>query len=172
MESVNRFRCLLYYKYIKIEDVKCCVEEHKERCEQWGLRGRIRISPEGINGTLDGLEANVAEYIAWMDAHSVFSGPNEGGISPSSSIHWKYGWCSPEQRLPSLSVKSAKEVVSLDLSPEVDRAVLSVPGGEHLSPEDFHAQLKQYADGTGRGGDSRGSVWLWWGHKLGWGHTS
>jgi predicted sulfurtransferase len=156
------FRTLLYYKYLHIVDVSTAVAEHVDKCEAWGLRGRVRISPEGLNGTLDGLEEDVGKYVQWMDAHATFgssgigtsdSGGGDDGKSdtlrPHRDIHWKYGWCLAQQRLPRLSVKAAKEVVSLDLTPEVDSALRWVDGGEHLAPAEFHAQLEAYTMGGG-----------------------
>jgi len=166
------FRTLLYYKYLDIVDVSTVVAEHVDKCAAWGLRGRVRISPEGLNGTLDGLEEDMAQYVQWMDAHATFgssgtgtsAGCDDGGDGGGEShphtthrdIHWKYGWCSAQQRLPRLSVKAVKEVVSLDLTPEVDSALRLVGGGEHLAPAEFHAQLEAYMMG-GVGGGGQGA---------------
>lgn len=48
------YRILLYYKYVKIENPEFFAEEHLGYCRDLGLRGRILISPEGINGTCSG----------------------------------------------------------------------------------------------------------------------
>mgnify|MGYP001945559807 CR=1 FL=1 len=136
--SEGMYSTCLYYKYIDLpQEVDSLVEEHKLFCEGLNLRGRIRISPEGLNGTLDGKKTAVERYIEWMDTHSVFS--PEG----SPPIHWKRGECTDLERLPSLSVKKTKEVVSLDLSEQVDRELRRVHGGDHLSPAEFHQRLQE-----------------------------
>jgi UPF0176 protein len=45
------YRVLIYYEYVKIDDPQGFAEGHLDFCCQLGLRGRIVISPEGINGT-------------------------------------------------------------------------------------------------------------------------
>ena len=98
------------------------------------------MSPEGFNGTLDGEEAHVQEYMAWVDEHTTLNPDGPGGI------HWKLGWCKEDERLPSCSVKAAKEVVSLDLDPSVDKILKdNIGGGTHLSPQEFHDQVQSVA---------------------------
>ncbi|HMT10824.1 MAG TPA: hypothetical protein PKA39_04290, partial [Ignavibacteria bacterium] len=60
------YRVLLYYKYTKIENPEFFAEEHLGYCRDLGLRGRILISPEGINGTCSGLFSQTEKYMAHM----------------------------------------------------------------------------------------------------------
>jgi UPF0176 protein len=48
------YRVLIYYKYVKIEDPERFAEGHLDFCNMLGLRGRIIVSAEGINGTCSG----------------------------------------------------------------------------------------------------------------------
>ena len=50
----NDWRIALYYCYIAIEQVDEQVDFHKALCEENELKGRIRVSQEGINGVLSG----------------------------------------------------------------------------------------------------------------------
>lgn len=43
---------ILYYHYVDIEDPSYICLWQKELCQELSLKGRIRISKEGINGTL------------------------------------------------------------------------------------------------------------------------
>ena len=45
------FRILLYYFYNEIEDVDGYREWQLDLCKNLGLRGRILVASEGINGT-------------------------------------------------------------------------------------------------------------------------
>lgn len=45
---------LLFYQYCNLKDPLSTCKEQLQMCEQLNLTGRIRISPEGINGCLGG----------------------------------------------------------------------------------------------------------------------
>lgn len=47
----NDIRVLLYYKYVPIENAKEYAKVHLDFCKSIGLKGRILIADEGINGT-------------------------------------------------------------------------------------------------------------------------
>jgi UPF0176 protein len=68
------YRVLLYYHYGSILYPESVVEEHLAYCQSLGLRGRIYIAPEGINGTVSGTTAQVDTYIAYMQDHPLFQG--------------------------------------------------------------------------------------------------
>ncbi len=132
---------LLYYMYLDIADVSAVVEEQTHWCQELDLRGRIRVSDEGINGCLDGTRAGLEEYIRRMDNWDLL-------VQSGQKIHWKFhqypvednndelpnnnnnnteiesaeapreSKAKKEKRFRSLSVKHTKEVVSLDLDPD------------------------------------------------------
>ena len=58
------FPVILFYKYVSIEDPAAFMAEQRELCTQLGLKGRLLIATEGINGTLAGTRAAVEKYIA------------------------------------------------------------------------------------------------------------
>lgn len=74
------FTVLLYYQYCHIDDPGAIQRWQQEVCESHDLKGRIRISPEGINGTLGGTHASVEAYIRSFDEHPE--------LNPEV-IHWK-----------------------------------------------------------------------------------
>ena len=47
-------RVLLYYQYVPIEDAEQFAKDHLAFCQEIGLKGRILIADEGINGTVSG----------------------------------------------------------------------------------------------------------------------
>ena len=57
------FVVLLYYSYVEIKDIQEAIRWHEKVSIHTGLKGRIRISPEGLNVVLDGLKQNVDLYI-------------------------------------------------------------------------------------------------------------
>ena len=104
---------ILYYKYIDFEDpIKVC-EDQIKLCEELNLKGRIRVSDEGINGTLNGELEHLSKYMHHVD---LLYGP----------IHWKTGDYLPnknkeDQMFKDLSVKVTKEV---NLSAQINRILL------------------------------------------------
>ena len=47
-------RVLLYYKYVPIENAEQFAADHLAFCKSIGLKGRILVADEGINGTVSG----------------------------------------------------------------------------------------------------------------------
>ena len=57
------YSILLYYCYTTIEDPEAFREIHHRYCLGKGLRGRIIIAQEGINGTISGSKEDCKQYI-------------------------------------------------------------------------------------------------------------
>lgn len=102
----SEYTILLYYKYVRIKDPILAKEQQKAICEALGLKGRIIVANEGINGTVEGKTEDTEKYIAWMNTQKYFK-----------DIDWKKsdgnGNC-----FPKLSVKVRTEIVSLHLVDE------------------------------------------------------
>jgi len=149
---------LLYYRYFT-DDVVAAIDaklpvqsmvfHQRTLCRRLGLRGRIKISSEGINGTVSGADADVLrEYIGEMEsivlgARGVEDTRTQGDISgprPYAKIDWN--WSSTggmDQIFTNLKVEKVKEIVSTGGSVSV-RDVFKY-GGTHLDPNQFHEML-------------------------------
>jgi len=57
------YKVLAYYKYTKIENPEELMKTQRELCQSLGLKGRILIAKEGINGTIEGNLENTQKYI-------------------------------------------------------------------------------------------------------------
>jgi predicted sulfurtransferase len=135
MTDKNPFITLLYYQYVSILELESLREAQEAFCVGRGLRGRIRISPEGLNGTLDGTQDAIDAYIQLLD--------EDKALSPTP-IHWKLGKTSESLRFQGpISVKICKEVVSLDLDESTEASLASTEPGCHLSPNEWHAALSR-----------------------------
>lgn len=64
---------ILFYKYIGITNAESFATEQRRLCESLGLKGRILIAAEGINGTLAGPEEGVNRYVAALRADARFA---------------------------------------------------------------------------------------------------
>jgi len=127
-----RYQVLLYYKYTTIRSPERFAAEHRVVCEKLGLKGRIIIAKEGINGTVEGTPANARKYQAFLSSKKGFS-----------DIHWKK---SPGTGsvFPRLSIRVRDEIVSLSLkrSRQTDVDPRKVTG-THLSPKELNAWFKK-----------------------------
>ncbi len=129
---------LLYYLYTDLSNrAKQVCEDQKSLVASLDLFGRIRVTEEGLNGTLDGTALNIGRYMATMD--STFG---------KGSIHWKLAkYPAPEnRRFISVSVKVKEEVVAMHMTSEQREAALAAGAGQHLTPSQFHEELKAPSD--------------------------
>src|SRR5690606_11065965 len=121
-------KLLLYYKYVDIKYPKQVVKWQQTVCTELGLKGRILISHEGINGTLGGAAENTERYKKLMSEHELFG-----------EIDFKESDGGPEC-FPRLSVKVRNEAVSLGIPYD---QLTPRNGGQHLTPEQTHELIKQ-----------------------------
>lgn len=122
----EKYKIILYYKYVTIDNPDQLRIEQLELCKNLGFKGRIIVAEEGINGTFEGLESKCNEYISLMKKDARFS-----------DIHWKISNGTKNgTAFPKLSVKVRPEIVSLHLGKEndIDPNALT---GNHLNPEDL-----------------------------------
>lgn len=121
-------KIILFYKYIEITDPWQMRKWQRELCEKLGLKGRIWIAQEGINGTVGGQTEAVEEYIATMRSHELFA-----------DIDFKESLAEGES-FPKLKVKVRPEVVRLGIDPQ---RVTAKQGGKHLTPQQAHELMAQ-----------------------------
>lgn len=118
------FQVLLYYLFVRLDDPESIAEEQLSWCRELGLKGRIIVAHEGINGTASGLREGAQEYIRRMNAHPAFAA-TEFKIDDHASHAFRR-----------LSVKVRPEIVTLGEEVDVPEHT-----GVHLSPAEFRAKL-------------------------------
>ncbi|SDC18445.1 UPF0176 protein [Pelagirhabdus alkalitolerans] len=125
---MENYQVLLYYHYVKMEDPDAFVKEHKELCESLGLRGRILVSHEGINGTASGPVEATEKYMAIMHDDPRFS-DMPFKVDPADQHAFK-----------KLKVKHRPELVTLRLGAEdIDPNEVT---GNYLEPEEFYEKMQ------------------------------
>jgi len=122
---------LLYYKYVRIEDPESFVKSHRALCESLGLKGRILVAQEGINGTVIGEQEATQRYQETLQADPRFA-DMEFKISHGDA-----------STFPKLMVKARSEIVTLGLEKDVDP---NEDTGTHLSPEEWKQVLDKEKD--------------------------
>jgi len=122
------YRVLLYYKYVKIDNPKFLAEEHLEYCRSLGLRGRILISPEGINGTCSGTYSQTEKYIEHMRSDDRFSDLWFKTDDVKGHVFKK------------MHVRYKDELVTFRFEEDIDPNKLS---GLHLSPAEWLEKMQE-----------------------------
>ena len=126
--STNDYRILLFYKYVQVPDAEAFTAEHLQFCKELGIKGRILIADQGINGTLSGTVEQTDAYIAAMRAHPLFS-----------DLLFKIDEAD-EHAFQKIFVRYKKELVTLRYDKELDP---NVDGGARLTPKQFHEKMQQ-----------------------------
>lgn len=120
------YRVLLYYNYATIENPEQFAKEHLAFCKKIGLKGRILVSEEGINGTVSGTVEQTDAYMDYVHADE----------------RLKDTWFKIDEAkghaFKKMFVRPRKEIVSLDLDEDINPHELT---GKYLSPVEFKEAL-------------------------------
>lgn len=125
--ETNAYRVLLYYKYVPIEDPVTFAQEHLAACKEIGLKGRILVSDEGINGTCSGTIAQTDAYMDMMKADERFA-DMVYKIDEAEGHAFK-----------KMHVRPKREIVHLGLAEDINPNELT---GKYLSPKEFFEQMQ------------------------------
>jgi UPF0176 protein len=127
------FTVILFYKYVDIDIPEETKLVQRMWCEELGLIGRILIAREGINGTLEGVEQSINEYIKRMDNSKLFK-----------DINYKKSKSS-ESSFPKLQVTVRNEIVSTHIN-DRDLGPLGNLTGKYLEADELHKWYKEQKD--------------------------
>lgn len=124
----QKYQVLLYYKYVQIDDPKKLMDDLRLLCQQLGLKGRILIATEGINGTVEGTKENTEKYIQELIKDLRFA-----------DIQFKKS-AGTGVAFPKLYIKVRAEIVSGHLGKDdVNPAEMT---GKYLQAEELHSWIK------------------------------
>ncbi|PFG83626.1 hypothetical protein BW152_06075 [Lactococcus lactis] len=120
------YRVLLYYQYVPIEDGETFAQKHLADCKELGLKGRILVADEGINGTVSGTIEQTNAYMELMKNDPRFSSTifkiDEAEQNAFKKMHVRY----------------RPELVNLSLEDDVNPLELT---GAYLDPKDFREAM-------------------------------
>lgn len=117
---------IAFYRFVQLKDYVERRAIFKQKCQEWGLKGTILLSPEGINGFLAGERLGVDCLKAFLDADPVLS-----------SLEFKETF-SDEIPFEKLFIKLKKEIIPIgdpSIQPELETA-------PRISPQ----ELKKWLD--------------------------
>ena len=95
-------KILLYYKFTPVKDPELLKLWQKTLCDSLDLKGRILVSPQGINGTVGG---DLDDLKAYIKASKQFPGFKD--------ILWKWSE-GGRDNFPRMSVKVKNELVAFE----------------------------------------------------------
>jgi UPF0176 protein len=132
-EKVNQmgqapFNILLYYKFVRIPDAEQFARDHLDYCKSLGVKGRIIVADEGINGTLSGTVEQTKRYMEEMRRNPLFA-DMVFKIDEADGHAFK-----------KMFVRYKKELVTFRYEKPLDPNVKS---GKRLSPKEFYEYLQR-----------------------------
>lgn len=127
MTEKKQFRVLLYYHYATIDDPKLFVQDHLRFCRELGLKGRILVGREGLNGTVSGTTKQTQIYMDTLHQDPRFADMPFKIDEADSHVFKK------------MHVRPRKEIVALNLDKDIDPHKLT---GKHLKPKDFYETMQ------------------------------
>lgn len=126
---MKQYEVILYYKYVHVADPLALVIWHKDVCVRLGLKGRVLVAYEGINGTLEGEKSQIDEYCKMFTSQIV-----KERFADFSDVSFKRSTGSGKS-FKKLVIKEREEIVSAHLGDDdVDPNKLT---GKHLPAEDL-----------------------------------
>lgn len=127
MTENKPYRVLLYYMYVPIENPEEFAAQHLQFCKDLGLKGRILVAGEGINGTVSGTIEQTDQYMKTMKEDARFAEMvfkvDEADVHAFKKMH----------------VRPRSELVTLRLEDDIDPNQIT---GKHLSPKEFFEAMQ------------------------------
>lgn len=127
MENQNNYRVLLYYNYVHIENPEEYAAEHLDFCKELGLKGRILVAKEGINGTVSGTVEQTDHYMDTMH-----NDPRFADMTFKVDEHDGHAF-------KKMHVRPRNELVTLRLEEDVNPLRTT---GNYLEPEEFYEAMQ------------------------------
>lgn len=128
MSEQKPYRVLLYYQFVQIEDPDQFAAEHLKFCRELGLKGRILVAKEGINGTVSGTVEQTDAYMEAMRKDSRFA-----------EMMFKIDEVE-QHTFKKMFVRRKDELVTFRVDGAPDPNDLT---GKYLSPKEFYEYLQQ-----------------------------
>lgn len=69
---MSKYKVISFYKYVNVDDPESLAKEHLEWCLQNGIKGKIYLAKEGINGSVFGDNEVTENYINHLRSYKIF----------------------------------------------------------------------------------------------------
>ncbi|GHH97134.1 oxygen-dependent tRNA uridine(34) hydroxylase TrhO [Neobacillus kokaensis] len=121
------YRVLLYYMYVPIENPEEFAVQHLQFCKDLGLKGRILVAAEGINGTVSGTIEQTDQYMKTMKEDARFA-----------EMVFKVDEAD-DHAFKKMHVRPRAELVTLRLEDDINPNQIT---GQHLNPKEFFEAMQ------------------------------
>ena len=128
---VYPYKTLLFYKYVTIANPEEFVAEHLQFCKKLGIKGRILVASEGINGAVSGTEEQIDAYIEGAHQYKFLKDMIFKSSYSEGHIFQK------------MHVRLRNEICALKLEDDVDP---NMETGKYLPPEELHKWYENNED--------------------------
>lgn len=122
------YQILLFYKFVQINNSEQMTVEHLAYCKALGVKGRILIAKEGINGTVSGTVEQTEEYMRELRSNPLFT-----------DIVFKID-ASVGHAFKKMHVRHRDEIVTLRYDKQLDHIAST---GKRLEPKQFYEYLQR-----------------------------
>ncbi|MCK6614330.1 MAG: rhodanese-related sulfurtransferase [Ignavibacteriales bacterium] len=125
----NNFRIISFYKFARLDNPESFLEDHLQYCHYHGLKGKVYVSHEGINGNITGRVSAVENYKAYLKHFPQFH-----------DIWFKESECR-DYAFKKMHVRLKKELIHMgvdDINP--------AEGGKRLKPSELVAMYDRGED--------------------------
>ena len=126
----NLFLNIAGYKFERLDSLDTLIPEFQDKCDELELKGSVYLSPRGINFSISGTEANIENYIEFMENDSRFL---------NIPLKRTYSETQPFRRM---KVRLKKEIISLGRD-DIDPRELT---GEYVSPQELLSMYENNED--------------------------
>ena len=126
----NLFLNIAGYKFERLDSLDTLIPEFQDKCDELELKGSVYLSPRGINFSISGTEANIENYIEFMENDSRFL---------NIPLKRTYSETQPFRRM---KVRLKKEIISLGRD-DIDPIELT---GEYVSPQELLSMYENNED--------------------------
>lgn len=110
---------LLFYQFVEMEDPAQWCSDHLAFCKELGIKGRILVAEEGLNGSVSGTQAQIEAYKSALRSDSKFS---------HITFKEELGTHHPFNRM---IVKVKPEIIRMDKKLDMNKR------GKNLAPQEF-----------------------------------
>ena len=126
----NLFLNIAGYKFERLDSLDTLIPEFQDKCDELELKGSVYLSPRGINFSISGTEANIENYIEFMENDSRFL---------NIPLKRTFSETQPFRRM---KVRLKKEIISLGRD-DIDPRELT---GEYVSPQELLSMYENNED--------------------------
>ena len=126
----NLFLNIAGYKFEQLDSLDTLIPEFQDKCDELELKGSVYLSPRGINFSISGTEANIKQYIEFMENDSRFL---------NIPLKRTYSETQPFRRM---KVRLKKEIISLGRD-DIDPRELT---GEYVTPQELLSMYENNED--------------------------